>query len=130
MGTGTILIIDDEPFILASAALVLREAGHEVHTCEQWAGAARIIRTTRPDLILLDYNMPSLKGDDMCAILKRTMPDVVPRVLIHSSEREDELVQIVARCGADGYIVKSSSAQFVQRVEAELSPATRPDARG
>jgi len=116
-----ILIIDDEPFILEVAARVLRSAGHEVHTCEQWAGAARLIRTTSPDLILLDYSMPSLNGDDVCAILKRTMADSIPRILIHSSESETELAQIVTECGADGYIVKSAPADLIQRVQAELN---------
>ena len=118
---GRILIIDDEPFLLESAACVLRQAGHEVHTCEQWAEAAHKIRATRPDIVLLDYNMPALNGDNVCSILKRTMGDVVPPVFIHSSEPEDELVRIVARCGADGYIPKSAAAELTRRVEAELA---------
>lgn len=126
MGTGgRILVIDDEPFLLEAAARVLRAAGHEVHTCEQWAGAAHVIMTTRPDVILLDYNMPALTGDNVCAILKRTMADLVPLVFIHSSEPEDELVQIVARCGADGYIRKSSPAELTRRVEVELESSRR-----
>jgi len=121
MGTsGRILVIDDEPFLLEAAARVLRAAGHEVHTCEQWAGAAHVIMATRPDIILLDYNMPALNGENVCSILKRTMADMVPLVFIHSSEPEDDLVQIVARCGADGYIRKSAADELTRRVEAEL----------
>jgi len=121
MGTGgCILIIDDEPFMLDAAARVLRTAGHEVHTCEHWAEAAHVIRTTRPHIILLDYNMPALNGDNVCSILKRTAADVIPPVFIHSSEPEGELARIVARCGADGYIRKSSADELTRRVEAVL----------
>jgi len=124
MGTrGHILIIDDEPFWLESAARVLRAAGYEVHACDQWAHAAHLIMTTRPDIILLDYNMPALNGDNVCTILKRTMADLVPLVFIHSSEPEADLVQIVARCGADGYIRKSSADALTQRVDDELESA-------
>jgi DNA-binding response OmpR family regulator len=124
MGTGRILIIDDEPFTLEAAASVLRGVGHEVHTCEQWAGAARMIRTTQPDLILLDYNMPALKGDNVCTILKRTMADSVPPILIHSSEPEDEVVQIVGRCGADGYVRKNLGPSELLRRVAEQFETT------
>lgn len=101
-----ILIVDDEPFILSATANVLRSAGHTVHTCEQWAGVATAVRAEQPHLVLLDYNMPSLKGDDLCQILKRNVINPDMRIVIYSSEPESDLMSIVASCGADGYIPK------------------------
>jgi two-component system OmpR family response regulator len=103
----TILIVDDEPFILSATAMLLRNAGHEVHTCAQWTGVAASVRAANPDLVLLDYNMPSIKGDDLCAILKRNMTDSNMRIFMFSAEPEIDLIEIVRRCGADGYIRKS-----------------------
>lgn len=103
----TILIVDDEPFILSATAALLRDAGHEVHTCAQWTGVAASVRAANPDLVLLDYNMPSIKGDDLCAILKRNMSGSEMRIFIFSAEPESDLVEIVDRCGADGYICKN-----------------------
>lgn len=103
----TILLVDDEPFILENTARLLRSAGHTVHTCEQWTGVAAKIHTEHPDIILMDFNMPSIKGDDLCRILKRTMVDEKTPIVIFSSEPEHDLIDIVARSGADGYIKKN-----------------------
>jgi DNA-binding response OmpR family regulator len=122
--TSTVLVVDDEPFILEATARLLRGAGYDVHTCDQWAGVANIVRTASPQLVLLDYNMPTLKGDNVCMILKRTMADQGLRIVIHSSEPQSDLVDIVERCGADGYICKNGpQGELLNRVAAELALA-------
>lgn len=102
-----ILLVDDEPFILSATAQLLRSAGHEVHTCEQWAGVATTVRKEEPDIVLLDYNMPSIKGDDLCTILKRNVINPDMKIVLFSSEPEDFLRRTVRQCGADGYIKKN-----------------------
>lgn len=120
-----ILLVDDEPFILSATAQLLRSAGYQVHTCEQWAGVATAVRTEDPDVVLLDYNMPSLKGDDLCSILKRNMVNSAMKIIIFSSEAESDLRLIVRRCGADGFIKKNVPGhQLLQRIEAAIHPAT------
>ena len=109
----TILLVDDEPFILSATASLLRSAGHTVHTCEQWAGVATTVRNEEPDLILMDYNMPSLKGDDLCRILKRNVINEAMKIVIFSSEPESDLRDIVAQCGADGYIKKNVAGHIL-----------------
>lgn len=104
----TILLVDDEPFILNATAQLLRSAGHDVHTCHEWAGVAATVRKETPDLILMDYNMPAIKGDDLCSILKRNMDSERTKIIIFSSEAESDLVRIVRECGADGYIKKNA----------------------
>lgn len=122
----TILIVDDEPFILSATAALLRDAGHEVHTCAQWTGVAASVRASKPDLVLLDYNMPSIKGDDLCAILKRNMPGNDMRIFIFSAEPESDLIEIARRCKADGYIRKNVAGHdLVKRIRtayAETQP--------
>lgn len=109
----TILLVDDEPFILSATASLLRSAGHTVHACEQWAGVATTVRNEEPDLILMDYNMPSLKGDDLCRILKRNVIKEAMKIVIFSSEPESDLRDIVDRCGADGYIKKNVAGHIL-----------------
>lgn len=101
-----ILLVDDEPFILTAVAQLLRGAGHSVLVCEQWAGVASLVRHQEPDLILLDYNMPVLKGGELCAILKRSAVNPRMRIVLFSSEPEEFLQGVVEACGADGYIRK------------------------
>lgn len=120
----TILLVDDEPFILSATASLLRSAGHKVHTCEQWAGVANTIRAEEPDLILMDYNMPAIKGDDLCAILKRNMVNDETKIYIFSSEPEADLIRIVGTCGADGYIRKNAAGHILlQKIQAALETA-------
>lgn len=111
----TILLVDDEPFILSATAQLLRAAGHEVHTCQEWAGVAAKVRSECPDLILMDYNMPAIKGDDLCAILKRNMSDSATKIIIFSSEPESDLIRISQQCGADGYIMKNAPGHVLLR---------------
>lgn len=114
--TGTILVVDDEPFILENTSRLLQDQGHQVHTCHMWPSVANVVRQHDPDLILLDYNMPGLRGDDLCQILKRNISDRT-RIILFSAEEESDLVRIVAECGADGYIKKSTPAhELVQLV--------------
>lgn len=116
-----ILLVDDEPFILSATAQLLRSAGHTVHTCEQWTGVASVVRSEQPDLVLMDYNMPALKGDDLCRILKRNVIREDMKIVIFSSEPEHDLIEIVQRCGADGYIKKNVAGHILlQKIEEHL----------
>lgn len=121
----TILLVDDEPFILTATANLLRGAGHEVVVCDQWTGVASTVREQKPSLVLMDYNMPMIKGSELCKILKRNVTDHEMKVVIFSSEPETDLVRIVAECGADGYIKKNVAGHvLLQRVEGALNPST------
>lgn len=115
---GTILMVDDEPFILTATAQFLRSSGYEVHTCDQWMGVAAVVRSANPDVILMDYNMPGLKGDEMCRILKRNAASDL-RIIIFSSEPEADLVSIIGECGADGYICKREPGHRLLRALSE-----------
>ncbi len=124
--THTILLVDDEPFILSATAGLLRSAGHTVFTCEQWTGVAATIRTENPDVILMDYNMPSIKGDDLCMILKRNTDNPDLKIIIFSSEPENDLVNIVRRCGADGYVKKNVAGHILlQHINECISGSVR-----
>ncbi|TLM66853.1 MAG: response regulator [Actinobacteria bacterium] len=117
-----ILLVDDEPFILTATASLLRGAGHEVIACEQWTGVASAVHREHPDVVLLDYNMPAIKGDELCRILKRNSVNPDMKVLIFSSEPEHDLVEIVSRSGADGYIPKNIAGHILlQRINASVS---------
>lgn len=117
---SSIVIVDDEPFILSAMSSLLRSAGYAVRTCNEWAGVATAVREAEPSLVLLDYNMPALKGDKLCEILKRNMAGDGMRVYIFSSEPEHDLVRIVAQSGADGYLKKNLPADELLRQVGEI----------
>jgi DNA-binding NarL/FixJ family response regulator len=83
---------------------------------------AATVRSEDPDIILLDYNMPSIKGDDLCIILKRNTSNPDLKIVIFSSESESDLVNIVRRCGADGYVQKNVAGHILlQHIDECLS---------
>lgn len=103
-----VVVVDDEPFIARAVADVLEKGGFDVSICEEWAGVARIIRAEEPALVLLDYNMPVLKGDSICEILKRNVANANMKIIMFSSESPAELARIADQCGADGCIAKNT----------------------
>lgn len=112
-----VLMVDDEPFMMRAVQRVLMSAGFQVHTCDNWAEISRMVRTHQPRVILLDYNMPMLRGDDICAILRRN--DVCPssKLVFFSSEDEQLLREAVSKSHADGYIQKQiPHDQLIDRV--------------
>jgi len=119
-----ILLVDDEPFILTATAGLLRSIGYEVFACEQWTGVAATVHREDPDLILLDYNMPAMKGDELCRILKKNATNPAMKIVMFSSESESDLNRIVRESGADGYIRKNSAGHVLMSRIAEYLPST------
>ncbi len=110
-GRHRVLLIDDEPFIVEAVSRVLDQAGFDTFSCVTWAEVNGVIRDVEPDIILLDYNMPMIKGDSMCSILKRNTLNPEMRIVLFSSEEEGFLRDVARECGADGYISKSTPSR-------------------
>jgi len=117
-----VLVVDDHPIWRDSAARHLTEAGFAVAgTAGTGAQALRIAAATRPDVVLLDLNLPDLAGPDVIAGLLAALPSVRILMLSASGERQDVLAAVTA--GASGYLLKSAEL-------AELIAAVRDTAAG
>ena len=64
-----ILVADDETHILNVVSIKLQNAGFRVITAEDGAEAYDLARSTRPDLVITDYQMPILSGVELCSKL-------------------------------------------------------------
>lgn len=115
-----ILLIDDDIAHLASTRGILEDEGYEVFAHTQAFGATNLTRQLRPDLILLDVNMPGLSGDNLLAVLRANRETRAVPVMFYSSNDEDALRGSVRRLGADGYISKGNLASLRQKVAAFL----------
>ena len=73
-------------------------------------------RELRPDLILLDVNMPGLAGDKLAELLKANCTTRELPIVFYSSNDEDVLRETVKRFGARGYISKGSVTSLRARV--------------
>jgi DNA-binding response OmpR family regulator len=105
-----LLLVDDSAtttFILSQA---LTAKGFEVHTAESAEQATRIIlrKETRPDLVLLDVQMPHVNGEQFCRFIKGNSLFAGIKVLLCSSTEPAELKRICREAGADGYLPKDA----------------------
>ena len=106
-----ILVIDDDPVVLAMAEDFLSDTGCKVSTADSGIYSNSIIYGRfPPDLILLDVIMPLLSGVKKAQILKqRDKSRHIPIILI-SSKSEAELRELATEARADGYILKPFTA--------------------
>lgn len=113
-----ILVVDDEPKIVRLAQDYLERGGFRVQAVGDGKSALAAARQTRPDLIVLDLNLPELDGLDVCRTLRRES-DVPIIMLTARVEETDRLIGL--ELGADDYIVKPfSPRELVARVRVVL----------
>jgi DNA-binding NarL/FixJ family response regulator len=117
-----VMVADDHPMWRDAVARDLAEAGFEVvATASTGAEAVRRAGATRPDVLLLDLQLPDLSGVEVARQLCATQPSL--RVLVLSASGEQDDVLEAVKAGATGYLVKSAS-------QAELLDAVRRVAAG
>ena len=115
---GMILVVDDEPKIVKQARDYLEKSGYRVVTAGDGTTAMAVARHERPDLVVLDLNLPGLDGLDVCRALRRES-DVPIIMLTARVEETDRLIGL--ELGADDYITKPfSPRELVARVRAVL----------
>ena len=117
-----VLIVDDHPIWREGTARYLAEAGYTIAgTAGDGAQALRITAAVRPDVVLLDLNLPDMDGAEVTRSLLAAHPSVRVLMLSASGARQDVLSAVTA--GAVGYMLKSSSLT-------ELVAAVRSAAAG
>ena len=113
-----ILVIDDEQKIVKQARDYLEKGGYCVFSASDGVTALAVARHERPDLIVLDLNLPGMDGLDVCRALRRES-DVPIIMLTARVEETDRLIGL--ELGADDYITKPfSPRELVARVRAVL----------
>jgi DNA-binding NarL/FixJ family response regulator len=105
-GAVRVMIVDDHPIWREGTARYLTEAGYQVAaTAGDGAQAVRIVAAARPDVVLLDLNLPDQPGAEVTGRLLAAYPPARILMLSASGERDDVLGAVTA--GAVGYLLKS-----------------------
>ncbi|MEO7556199.1 MAG: response regulator [Acidimicrobiales bacterium] len=111
----TIVIVDDHAAFRARAAAMLEGAGyHVVGSCADGGSALSLLATVRPDVVLLDVQLPDIDGFRVIELLGEDRPVVV---LVSTREAVDYGGR-VARSGANGFISKAdlSAASLAEAI--------------
>ncbi|NIY18288.1 MAG: response regulator, partial [Nitrospinaceae bacterium] len=107
----SLLLVDDDPEILALLQAKLGKEQYKIFTASEGEEAIRIVNTKKPDLIVLDVNLPGLSGLEICRSLRgdKNTRDIPILIL---SGRSDEIDRILGlEFGADDYVTKPFNSQ-------------------
>ncbi|WP_228765736.1 response regulator transcription factor [Bombilactobacillus apium] len=117
-----ILVIDDDPDILAIIKIGLTKDGHQVVTCAQ-PQELQLDQIDFFDLILLDIMMPQLNGYDLIQELRQRTE--IPIIFLTAKTRENDILYGLS-LGADDYLTKPFRiAELRARIKAHLRRETR-----
>jgi DNA-binding response OmpR family regulator len=112
MSAGRVLIVDDEPDLVAGIKMLLEAEEMEVVVHSSLITLPLLLRGIDPDVILLDLSMPALSGRAAFGGQRQLLKTDAP-VILFSGRGSRELAAMVEELGADGYLAKSDDAQAI-----------------
>jgi two-component system OmpR family response regulator len=125
---ASVLVVDDEPNILALLCASLRLSGFEVHAADSGARALSTIAQTVPDIVVLDVMLPDCDGFTLARQLQAAHGQLPVLFLTARDSVDDRIAGLTA--GGDDYVTKPFSLEeLVLRLKAILR-RTRPTGNG
>jgi two-component system KDP operon response regulator KdpE len=129
-----ILVVDDEPNILATVTPLLRGRGYDVVAAMSGRAALDAFDREKPDLLILDLGLPDMNGIEVCRQIRQTSS--APILVLSARGAEGDKVKALD-AGADDYVTKPFGAEeLLARIRAALrrveppSPPSEPIVRG
>ena len=124
-----VLIVEDNPANMTLALFLLQSAGHTVFSATDAEAGLTLARAEKPDLILMDIQLPGMDGLQATALLKRdAVTRAIPVIALTALAMKGDEERIRA-AGCDGYIAKPMRYQeFMATIAAQLAqhePASR-----
>jgi DNA-binding NtrC family response regulator len=122
-GSGTILVVDDEEYILNADKAMLTELGYEVLLADGGRDALEVFDRYRDriDLVILDLIMPDMGGEAVYDRIKDMRADV--RVILSSGYSIEGQAESLLRKGCDGFIQKPYNlTQLAEKIKETLKP--------
>jgi len=125
--THRILVVDDEDIILEMVAIALTDRGYSPVVCNSGSDALAVFRETKPDLVLLDIQLPGKDGIEICRDIRAESG--TPIIMLTANGETESLV-LALEAGADDYIVKPYKAEeLTARIRARLRAPSEPTSK-
>ncbi|MGB6482901.1 MAG: response regulator transcription factor [Candidatus Acidiferrales bacterium] len=125
MNSAKILVVDDAPQVRRVMRATLTAEGYTIFEAREGQEALEIFRAKRPDIILLDVNMPGMNGLEACREIRRNSDVPIIMLTVRNAER-DKVLALDA--GADDYVVKPFGMQeLLARIRAALRRTSPQD---
>jgi DNA-binding response OmpR family regulator len=111
-----VLLVDDNNFSLKLLQKQLEDSGYEVTTAVDGIKALNVVRTTPPDIILLDVMMPRLDGYKVCKLLRMDERFTTLPIIMLTSKAGEEDRMLGLELGVNDFILKNADFQEIARV--------------
>ena len=111
-----ILLVDDDATLAQVASEILELSGYDVRVHPGPFGTTSALNEYQPDVVLLDVNMPALRGDQLVPLLRAARHGRTARIVLFSSNDAATLQESAHRTGADGFIRKGDIDRLASQV--------------
>ena len=120
-----IAIIEDDPVISQMYRMKFEADGFDVQIANNGALGVELVKSYKPDIILLDLQMPEMNGVDALTIIRKSETSKTTPVIILTNLGEEESPKQLQSLGIHSYIVKANLTprQVVQRIKDALNIA-------
>lgn len=123
---NTILIVDSDPQTQKMMTIVLDQEDFNLVDCAKGRQAVSLTISTKPDLVLLDLNLPDMQGIDLVQTLREWSE--VPIIILSARAKDSDVVEALNK-GANDYVIKPFSADvLLARINASLRSAATQEA--
>jgi len=119
MAPKKILIVDNDPVILALLNKFLTREGHDVRSVQDGASALTLLDTWVPDVFFIDMVMPGMSGDRLCRLIRETSPTVNSYICIITALSENDMDDFHS-FGANACILKEPFDELSKNILAIL----------
>lgn len=120
----SVLIVDDESYIVTSLSYVMKNAGFEVDSAGDGEEALEKVKAKAPDLVILDIMMPKLDGFEVCKQIRSNPDWNSVRIIMLTAKGRDSEREKGLELGADDYLTKPfSTRDILQRAKDMLAAA-------
>ena len=114
-----VLVVDDAPALLLLVTRFLERAGYEVRNTDNGFAAVELALSFRPDLVLMDVNLPGINGIEACRAIRLQAADAAPPIVMITGSDDGETLAQAYSAGATDYLRKPidwrNFADFVGR---------------
>ena len=125
--TKKILIVDDEPNIVAALEFLLQRSGYKVLLAQDGEAALKQVEQHQPDLVLLDVMMPLKSGYEVCQRMRERAASRHIKIIMLSAKGRDAEVSKGMSLGADLYVTKPwSNKELLGKIDQLLELAPKP----
>ena len=113
----TVLIVDDDPMVLARIQEIVTAAGYDVRTAASGPEALAALKSSGASIVITDLNMPGMDGLDLCRQIRERPWSGYVYVVLLTIRDEEKSILAGLDAGADDYVSKrTSAAQFTARL--------------